>query len=57
MCFSNDFWYSFQIGDLILLVFDERCEKYLALTTEETPFFLHDDSMAGLDLATSEYHY
>jgi len=54
-CFTNDFSYSFQSGDLILLVFDERYENYLVLTTGQTLFFLHPDSMAGLDLATSEY--
>lgn len=43
----------FQSGDLILLVFDERYENYLALSTGKTLFFLHPDSMAGLDLATS----
>ena len=48
------FVYSFQSGDLILLVFDERYENYLALSTGQTLFFLHPESMAGLDLATSE---
>jgi len=45
---------SFQIGDLILLVFDERYENYLVLTTGQALFFLHPDSMTGLDIATSE---
>ncbi|KAJ7388037.1 RB1-inducible coiled-coil, partial [Desmophyllum pertusum] len=43
----------FQIGDLILLVFDERYENYLVLSTGQTLFFLHPESMTGLDLATS----
>ncbi|KAL9950515.1 hypothetical protein ACROYT_G043024 [Oculina patagonica] len=43
----------FQSGDLILLVFDERYENYLVLSNGQTLFFLHPDSMAGLDLATS----
>ena len=45
---------SFQTGDLILLVFDERYENYLVLSTGQTLFFLHPDSMTGLDIATSE---
>lgn len=49
------FPHSFQSGDMILLVFDERYENYVALSTGPTLFFLHPDSMAGLDLATSEY--
>lgn len=45
---------SFQSGDLILLVFDERYENYLVLSTGQTLFFLHPESMSGLDIATSE---
>lgn len=45
---------SFQTGDLVLLWFDERYENYLVLTTGQTLFFLHPDSMTGLDIATSE---
>lgn len=49
------FPHSFQSSDMILLVFDERYENYVALSTGPTLFFLHPDSMTGLDLATSEY--
>ena len=35
-------------------MFDERYENYLVLSTGQTLFFLHPDSMSGLDLATSE---
>ena len=51
---NQSLFYSFQTGDLILLVFDERYENYLVLSTGQTLFFLHPDSMTGLDIATSE---
>lgn len=54
-CVVVFFPHSFQSGDMILLIFDERYENYVALSTGPTLFFLHPDSMAGLDLATSEY--
>ena len=41
---------------MILLVFDERYQNYCVLSTGQTLFFLHPDSMAGLDIATREYH-
>lgn len=43
----------FQSGDTVLLVFDNTYENYLVLTTGQTLFFLHPDSMDRLDLATS----
>ena len=41
---------------MILLVFDDRYMNYCALSTGQTLFFLHPDSMAGLDIATRKYH-
>ena len=44
---------SFQSGCLILLVFDERYENYLVLSSGPTLHFLHPESLAVLDIATS----
>ncbi|XP_032243064.2 RB1-inducible coiled-coil protein 1 [Nematostella vectensis] len=43
----------FQSGDLILLVFDPRYENYLVFSTASALYFLHPDSMAMLDIATT----
>ena len=41
---------------MILLVYDERYHNYCVLSTGQTLFFLHPDSLAVLDLALREYH-
>lgn len=43
----------FQTGDVILLKFDNTYENYLVVTTGQTLFFLHPDSLDQLDLAMS----
>ncbi|XP_004697610.1 RB1-inducible coiled-coil protein 1 isoform X2 [Echinops telfairi] len=40
----------FQVGDLVLIILDERHDNYVLFTVSPTLYFLHSESLPGLDL-------
>uniref|UniRef100_A0A8C6WNA3 RB1-inducible coiled-coil protein 1 n=1 Tax=Neogobius melanostomus TaxID=47308 RepID=A0A8C6WNA3_9GOBI len=40
----------FQVGDLVLIILDERHDNYVLFTVGPTLYFLHSESLTGLDL-------
>ncbi|TRY60599.1 hypothetical protein DNTS_007563 [Danionella cerebrum] len=40
----------FQVGDLVLIILDERHDNYVLFTVGPTLYFLHSESLASLDL-------
>ncbi|KAK1172803.1 RB1-inducible coiled-coil protein 1 [Acipenser oxyrinchus oxyrinchus] len=40
----------FQVGDLVLIILDERHDNYVLFTVGPTLYFLHSESLAALDL-------
>uniref|UniRef100_A0A8D0BWF7 RB1-inducible coiled-coil protein 1 n=1 Tax=Salvator merianae TaxID=96440 RepID=A0A8D0BWF7_SALMN len=40
----------FQVGDLVLIILDERHDNYVLFTVSPTLYFLHSESLAALDL-------
>ncbi|XP_069477144.1 RB1-inducible coiled-coil protein 1 isoform X2 [Ambystoma mexicanum] len=40
----------FQVGDLVLIILDERHDNYVLFTVSPTLYFLHSESLAVLDL-------
>lgn len=47
--FVNQFC-SFQVGDLVLIILDERHDNYVLFTVGPTLYFLHSESLNALDL-------
>lgn len=47
-------WFSFQVGDLVLIILDERHDNYVLFTVGPTLYFLHSESLAALDLKPGE---
>ncbi|XP_050798826.1 RB1-inducible coiled-coil protein 1 isoform X1 [Gopherus flavomarginatus] len=45
----------FQVGDLVLIILDERHDNYVLFTVSPTLYFLHSESLAALDLKPGEY--
>lgn len=41
---------SFQVGDLVLIILDERHDNYVLFTVGPTLYFLHSESLTALDL-------
>lgn len=48
------FFPSFQVGDLVLIILDERHDNYVLFTVSPTLYFLHSESLAALDLKPGE---
>uniref|UniRef100_H3AML9 Autophagy-related protein 11 C-terminal domain-containing protein n=1 Tax=Latimeria chalumnae TaxID=7897 RepID=H3AML9_LATCH len=44
----------FQVGDLVLIILDERHDNYVLFTVGPTLYFLHSESLAALDLKPGE---
>ncbi|XP_061304476.1 RB1-inducible coiled-coil protein 1 isoform X4 [Pezoporus flaviventris] len=44
----------FQVGDLVLIILDERHDNYVLFTVSPTLYFLHSESLAALDLKPGE---
>ncbi|XP_007950394.1 RB1-inducible coiled-coil protein 1 [Orycteropus afer afer] len=44
----------FQVGDLVLIILDERHDNYVLFTVSPTLYFLHSESLPGLDLKPGE---
>uniref|UniRef100_A0A8C6MI13 RB1-inducible coiled-coil protein 1 n=1 Tax=Nothobranchius furzeri TaxID=105023 RepID=A0A8C6MI13_NOTFU len=42
--------FSFQVGDLVLIILDERHDNYVLFTVGPTLYFLHSESLTALDL-------
>ncbi|OCT74723.1 RB1-inducible coiled-coil protein 1 [Xenopus laevis] len=40
----------FQVGDLVLIILDERHDNYVLFTVSPTLYFLHSESLSSLDL-------
>ncbi|XP_069813692.1 RB1-inducible coiled-coil protein 1 isoform X2 [Dendropsophus ebraccatus] len=40
----------FQVGDLVLIILDERHDNYVLFTVSPTLYFLHSESLSALDL-------
>ncbi|XP_061850659.1 RB1-inducible coiled-coil protein 1 isoform X2 [Colius striatus] len=40
----------FQVGDLVLIILDERHDNYVLFTVSPTLYFLHSESLTALDL-------
>lgn len=47
-------FFSFQVGDLVLIILDERHDNYVLFTVSPTLYFLHSESLAALDLKPGE---
>ena len=45
---------SFQVGDLVLIILDERHDNYVLFTVSPTLYFLHAESLPALDLRPGE---
>lgn len=45
---------SFQVGDLVLIILDERHDNYVLFTVGPTLYFLHSESLTALDLKPGE---
>uniref|UniRef100_A0A665X173 RB1-inducible coiled-coil protein 1 n=1 Tax=Echeneis naucrates TaxID=173247 RepID=A0A665X173_ECHNA len=43
-------YFSFQVGDLVLIILDERHDNYVLFTVGPTLYFLHSESLTALDL-------
>uniref|UniRef100_A0A2I3H7A8 RB1-inducible coiled-coil protein 1 n=1 Tax=Nomascus leucogenys TaxID=61853 RepID=A0A2I3H7A8_NOMLE len=48
------FFISFQVGDLVLIILDERHDNYVLFTVSPTLYFLHSESLPALDLKPGE---
>uniref|UniRef100_A0A9J8D6B5 RB1-inducible coiled-coil protein 1 n=1 Tax=Cyprinus carpio carpio TaxID=630221 RepID=A0A9J8D6B5_CYPCA len=48
--FENLSFCSFQVGDLVLIILDERHDNYVLFTVGPTLYFLHSESLTALDL-------
>lgn len=48
------FCLSFQVGDLVLIILDERHDNYVLFTVGPTLYFLHSESLTALDLKPGE---
>ncbi|XP_060777036.1 RB1-inducible coiled-coil protein 1 isoform X2 [Neoarius graeffei] len=46
----------FQVGDLVLIILDERHDNYVLFTVGPTLYFLHSESLAALDLKPDISH-
>lgn len=46
--------FSFQVGDLVLIILDERHDNYVLFTVGPTLYFLHSESLTALDLKPGE---
>lgn len=46
--------FSFQVGDLVLIILDERHDNYVLFTVSPTLYFLHSESLPALDLKPGE---
>ncbi|XP_016092803.1 RB1-inducible coiled-coil protein 1-like isoform X2 [Sinocyclocheilus grahami] len=44
----------FQVGDLVLIILDERHDNYVLFTVGPTLYFLHSESLTALDLKPGE---
>ncbi|XP_029779793.1 RB1-inducible coiled-coil protein 1 isoform X3 [Suricata suricatta] len=44
----------FQVGDLVLIILDERHDNYVLFTVSPTLYFLHSESLPALDLRPGE---
>ncbi|XP_006924021.1 RB1-inducible coiled-coil protein 1 isoform X1 [Pteropus alecto] len=44
----------FQVGDLVLIILDERHDNYVLFTVSPTLYFLHSESLPALDLQPGE---
>ncbi|XP_077126605.1 RB1-inducible coiled-coil protein 1 isoform X1 [Ranitomeya variabilis] len=44
----------FQVGDLVLIILDERHDNYVLFTVSPTLYFLHSESLLALDLKPGE---
>ncbi|KAG8570845.1 hypothetical protein GDO81_011446 [Engystomops pustulosus] len=44
----------FQVGDLVLIILDERHDNYVLFTVSPTLYFLHSESLSALDLKPGE---
>ncbi|CAH6777348.1 RB1-inducible coiled-coil protein 1 isoform X1 [Phodopus roborovskii] len=44
----------FQVGDLVLIILDERHDNYVLFTVSPTLYFLHSESLPALDLKPGE---
>uniref|UniRef100_A0A8C6EEZ0 RB1-inducible coiled-coil protein 1 n=1 Tax=Moschus moschiferus TaxID=68415 RepID=A0A8C6EEZ0_MOSMO len=44
----------FQVGDLVLIILDERHDNYVLFTVSPTLYFLHAESLPALDLRPGE---
>ncbi|KAG8442063.1 hypothetical protein GDO86_011018, partial [Hymenochirus boettgeri] len=44
----------FQVGDLVLIILDERHDNYVLFTVSPTLYFLHSESLSTLDLKPGE---
>ncbi|XP_029447130.1 LOW QUALITY PROTEIN: RB1-inducible coiled-coil protein 1 [Rhinatrema bivittatum] len=45
----------FQVGDLVLIILDERHDNYVLFTVSPTLYFLHSESLTALDLKPGDY--
>uniref|UniRef100_A0A8C5MH81 RB1-inducible coiled-coil protein 1 n=1 Tax=Leptobrachium leishanense TaxID=445787 RepID=A0A8C5MH81_9ANUR len=45
----------FQVGDLVLIILDERHDNYVLFTVSPTLYFLHSESLSALDLKPGEF--
>lgn len=48
--------FSFQVGDLVLIILDERHDNYVLFTVGPTLYFLHSESLTALDLKPGQLH-
>lgn len=53
---SISFCFSFQVGDLVLIILDERHDNYVLFTVGPTLYFLHSESLTALDLKPGQPH-
>ena len=44
----------FQVGDLVLIILEERHDNYVLFTVSPTLYFLHVESLPALDLRPGE---
>lgn len=57
LCVSVCARFSFQVGDLVLIILDERHDNYVLFTVGPTLYFLHSESLAALDLKPGQRHF
>uniref|UniRef100_A0A7N8YAZ9 RB1-inducible coiled-coil protein 1 n=1 Tax=Mastacembelus armatus TaxID=205130 RepID=A0A7N8YAZ9_9TELE len=50
LCLMVLLYFSFQVGDLVLIILDERHDNYVLFTVGPTLYFLHSESLTALDL-------